>query len=101
MDKAPSTLRISSRRVDNAQLVHLDYPNTANTQQRMQLLLAIHNCTDDAQRPFRRPSGIVAQGMSRMDAAKGVKGQGRPLYADPGATMERGESGAARPGWRG
>ena len=30
-----------------------------------------------------------------MDAAKGVKGQGRPLYAAPGVTMERG-NGAQR-----
>ena len=35
------------------------------------------------------------QTLERGDAAKGVKGQGRPLYADPGATMERG-NGAQR-----
>ena len=29
--------------------------------------------------PFRRPSGGVAQGGSRMDAAKGLMGQGWPM----------------------
>ena len=87
--------------MDNAKLVHLDYPPPTAINVAFGFCFSIHDLADDAKRPFRRPSGIVAQGVSRMDAAKGVKGQGRPLYADPGVTMERGKSGAARPGWRG
>ena len=43
----------------------------------------------------------LRRGASGMDAARGVKGHGWPLYAGPGATMERGKWSAARPGWRG
>ncbi|SEI44421.1 hypothetical protein SAMN04244572_00279 [Azotobacter beijerinckii] len=33
--------------------------------------------------PFRRPSAGVAEGASRMDAARAVKGHGCPLYGGP------------------
>ena len=45
---------------------------------------------------------LFRRGMSRMDAAKGVKGHGRPLYADPRSGDGANEPGAKRrAGWRG
>ena len=39
---------------------------------------------------------LFRRGMSRMDAAKGVKGHGRPLYADPRSNDGANEPGAKR-----
>ena len=53
------------------------------------------------------PSGgrveVLRRGTSRMDAARGVKGQDGPCMPAPGAAPEGGKSGgaAARPGCRG
>ena len=38
----------------------------------------------------------LCRGVSRMDAAKGVKGHGRPLYADPRSNDGANEPGAKR-----
>ncbi len=43
----------------------------------------------------------LRKGASGMDAVRGVKGQGRPFTPAPGATMERGNPGAAGAGCRG
>ena len=44
----------------------------------------------------------LCKGVSRMDAAKGVKGHGRPLYAGPRSGDGVNEPGAKRrAGWRG
>ena len=45
---------------------------------------------------------VLRRGTSRMDAARGVKGHGRPLYADPRSGDGANEPGAKRrAGWRG
>ena len=45
---------------------------------------------------------VLRRGTSRMDAARGVKGQGRPLYAGPRSGTGRREVWPqARPGCRG
>ena len=44
---------------------------------------------------------VLRRGTSRMDAARGVKGQDGPCMPAPGAAPEGGKSRAVRPGCRG